>query len=85
MLSAIAHDEDRIDVAFTVRSRRSGVTWRVILLHERRIVYRGRRRTRAPRGTFVLRYSLPDWYGSEVVTARASSPSGEVCRASARL
>ena len=74
-----------IAVTFTVRSRRSGVSWRVVLLHERRIVFRGRLRTGPPRGTFVLRRSLPDWYGSEMVAARATSPTGEVCSASARL
>jgi len=79
-------DSDRvIDVAFTVRSRRSGVAWRVVLLHERRIVFRGKLRTRAPQARFILRRSLPDWYGSEVVAGRATSPSGEVCVASARL
>jgi hypothetical protein len=76
---------NRIDVTFTVRARRSGVTWRVVLLHDRRIVFRGTRRTRPPRASFVVRQMLEDWYGSEAVTARATSPRGEVCRASARL
>ena len=75
----------RIDVTFTVRARRSGVAWRVVLLHDRRIVFRGTRRTRPPRASFVLQQTLDDWYGSETVTARATSPRGEVCRASARL
>jgi hypothetical protein len=74
-----------IAVTFTVRSQRSGVTWRVILLHERRTVYHGELRTHPPKGTFVLSRSLPDWYGSEVVTARALSPRGEICVASARI
>jgi hypothetical protein len=77
--------DSRIDVTFTVRSKRSGVVWRVILLHERRIVYRGKLRTRPPKASFVLRHALADWYGSETVTARATSARGEVCRASARL
>jgi hypothetical protein len=75
----------RIDVTFTVRARRSGVVWRVVLLHDRRIVFRGTRRTRPPRASFVLQQTLDDWYGSETVTARATSPRGEVCRASAKL
>lgn len=79
------NDGDRIDVTFAVRTKRSGVTWTVILLHERQIAYRGKLRTRPPKSSFVLRYSLADWYGSEVVSARATSPSGEVCRVSARL
>jgi hypothetical protein len=75
----------RIVVTFTVRARRSGVAWRVVLLHERRIVFRGTRRTRPPRASFVLQQTLDDWYGSETVAARATSPRGEVCRASAKL
>jgi hypothetical protein len=76
---------DTISVTLRVTSRRSGRTWSVVLLHERRIVYRGTRRTRPPRATFVLSYSLPSWYGSEEVAARARGPLGEVCRVSARL
>jgi len=82
---ALRESDHTIAVTFTVRSRRSGVRWRVVLLHERRIVYRGRLRTRPPKGTFVLQRSLPDWYGSEEVAARAASPRGEVCAISARL
>jgi hypothetical protein len=82
---ALRSSDHTIAVTFTVRSRRSGVTWRVVLLHERRIVFRGRLRTRPPKGMFVLHRSLPDWYGSEVVAARATSPKGEVCPVSVRL
>jgi hypothetical protein len=39
-----------ISVTFRVQSHRSGVIWSVILLHERRIVFRGSLRTLRPRG-----------------------------------
>lgn len=77
--------DDTIRVTFTVVSKQSGVRWRVLLLHERRIVQRRTLQTRPPKGTFVLRSTVADWYGSEVVSARATSPGGEVCRATARL
>lgn len=83
--SGSGKEGNRIEVTFTVRARRSGVAWRVVLLHERRIVFRRTRRTRPPRASFVLQQTLEDWYGSEAVTARATSPRGEVCRATARL
>jgi hypothetical protein len=78
-------DDKRIEVTFTVDSRRNGVSWRVILLHERRIVFRGKLRTRPPKGIFVLSGAVSDYYGSDAIAARATSSSGEVCRASASL
>lgn len=78
-------DDHRIDVTFVVDSRRNGVSWRVILLHERRIVWQGTLRTRAPKGILVFSGAVSDYYGSDAIAARATSPGGEVCRVSASL
>jgi hypothetical protein len=55
--------------------------WRVILLHERRTAFRGVGRARGD-GSYRLRRRLPDWVGTDTVTARATAAGGEVCLAS---
>ena len=77
--------EGWIRVEFEVDSKRNGVVWRVVVLHERNLFFQGTARTMAPSGSFELRRSVQDWWGSELISARASSPWGEVCRASARI
>lgn len=77
--------EGRIRVELEVDSSRSGVVWRVVVLHERNVVFQGSARTTAPSGSFELRRSVQDWWGTEQITARATSRAGEVCRASARI
>lgn len=74
-----------IRVAFEVDSSRNGVVWRIVALHERNLFFQGTARTVAPSGSFEVRRSVPDWWGTELISARATSPSGEVCRASARI
>ena len=70
-----------IRVEFEVRSRRGGERWRVVLVHERRVAWRGRARTRSGSGSFRVRRSLPDFGGADQVTARASGPRGNICQA----
>lgn len=77
--------EGWIRVEFEVDSRRNGVVWRVVALHERNLFFQGTARTLAPSGSFEIRRSVQDWWGTELISARATSPSGEVCRASARI
>ena len=60
------------------------VTRAVVLLHERRIAFRGNLRTRS-NGSIELKRSVPDWFGVDDLVARASGPRGESCRVSARL
>jgi hypothetical protein len=77
-------DDDVIEVELEIETPRRGSRWSVILLHERRIAFRGSVRTRS-NGKIELERSVPDWFGVDLLVARASGPRGESCRVSARL
>src|SRR3954452_20074086 len=79
-----AHD-GAIRVEFQVRGRRGGERWRVVLVHERRVAWRGRARTRSGSDSFRIRRSVPDFSGADQATLRASGPGGNTCVASGRL
>jgi hypothetical protein len=72
-------------VEFEVDSRRAGERWRIVLVHERRVAWRGRARTRHDDGSFRIRRSLPDFGGADQITARASGPRGNTCAATGLL
>jgi hypothetical protein len=75
-----------ISVEFEVKRSRRGERWRVVLVHERRVAWRGTVRThRSSGGSFRLRRTLPDLDGSDRVKLRASGPRGLTCEASATL
>ena len=78
-------DDDRLRVDLDVRTPRRGTTWNVVIVHERRLVFRSRSRTAGSSGSFSLRRTLPDWPGRDTVTVRANGPRGETCRASATV
>ena len=77
-------DDGVLRVELRVDPRRRGGRWSVVLLHERRIVYRGRL---APSGggSVRLRRNVPDLFGRDAVTARASGPLRETCRLTATI
>jgi hypothetical protein len=72
-----------IEVRFEVEHTRSGQSWRVALVRERRVVWRGRARTQS--GSFEIERRLPDFSGADQITARAVGPRGLTCTASATL
>jgi hypothetical protein len=74
-----------ISVEFDVQQHRAGDAWRVVLVHERRVEWRGTARTRGSSGSFRVRRTLDDFDGPDQVTARASGPRGITCQASATL
>src|SRR3954447_1209349 len=74
-----------IRVELEVRGRRGGERWRVVLVHERRVAWRGRARTRGGSDSFRIRRSIPDFSGADQVTARAAGPHGNTCVAGGRL
>lgn len=80
----VRSDDDVIEVELELETPRRGSTWAVILLHERRTAFRGSLRTRSD-GSIELKRSVPDWFGVDVLVARASGPRGESCRVSARV
>ncbi|MBA2642603.1 MAG: hypothetical protein H0U82_06740 [Actinobacteria bacterium] len=71
-----------IRVEFEIDVERPGGTWRVILLHERRTAFRGTLRP-GDSGTIRLRRTVPNWFGTDSFTVRATASRGETCRATA--
>lgn len=77
-------DDDAVRVELEVETRQRGSTWAVILLHERRIAFRGNLRTDGD-GSIELRRTVPDWFGTDSFVVRATGPRSESCRVSASL
>jgi hypothetical protein len=77
--------DDGIEVRFEVEHARGGVVWRVALVHERRVAWKGTARTSRSGGSFELRRTLRDLPGADAVSAQAWGPRGLVCRAAATL
>ena len=78
-------DEGELRVDLTLRSRRSAQRWRVIVVHERRLAYRGTLRASRSSDRVTLRRTVPDLFGPDTVSLRASGGPGETCRATATL
>lgn len=81
----LKRDDDGIELRFAVGHGRAGVVWRVVLVHERRVVWRDNARTTRASGAFEVRRTLRDLPGADAITARAWGPRGLVCRAAATL
>jgi len=79
----LSEEDGRIEVEFEVDQNRSGVRWSVVLRRPTTVLVRTTRVTRAPSGSFELRRVVADLAGRDRITARATSPAGEVCRATA--
>ena len=78
------NDEDgRIEVEFEVDQNRRGVRWTIVLMQNGKSVARLTRVTKAPSGSFEARVLRTDTAGPDRFTARATSPSKEVCTARA--
>lgn len=78
-------DDGTIEIELRVGLRRQISPWRVVLLHERQLVFQGLRRASHVGYAFQLRRVVPDWPGRESVTARLTAPSGRTCRLSASI
>lgn len=76
-------EDGEIRVRFEIDTRGSTSTWKVVLLHERRLVFRGVLRPKGDSGDVELRRVLEDWFGSDALVIRATGPRAETCRASA--
>jgi hypothetical protein len=74
-----------IELEFDVDHNRAGTQWRVAIVHERRVAWRGTVRTSGSSGSLSVERRLPDLLGSDTVTARAWGPAGVTCRATATL
>lgn len=80
-----ARDHGQLRVDLELRTGRRGATWTVVLVHERRLVLRGDRRTDSSSGSLSVRRTIDDWFGEDTVNARATGPGGELCRVSATV
>jgi hypothetical protein len=78
-------DDGRLEVDFRVRSRRAGERWRLLLVHERRVAWRGTLRTGSSSRSVRVRLRGPDYEGADRIVARASGPNGVTCQATAVL
>ena len=78
-------EDHGIEVRFKLRQTQATGAWRVALVHERRVVWKGTLRTRRQSRSFELRRTLQDLPGDDTVTASAWGPRGLGCRATATL
>ena len=81
----IRTDDGKLHVELEIEGRRRGVAWSVILLRERRIVFRGVVRARKNSREVRLRRTFDDWFGRDSIVIRASGPRAETCRVSASI
>ena len=79
----LSEEDGRIEVEFEVDQNRVGVRWTVTVHQNGARIARVVRTTRAPSGSFEARLLAPNTPKADVFTARASSPSREVCTARA--
>lgn len=78
-------DNGRLETEFEVDQNRSGVTWKVTIRRNGAVAVKTHARTKAPSGSFSVARRLANSAGSDTIRARATSPSGEVCTASATV
>jgi hypothetical protein len=78
-------DDGRIQTELEVDQNVNGVTWAVTLRRNGVLAASTKATTKAPSGSFELRRLLTDGPGADTISARATSPSGEVCTAKASI
>ena len=74
-------DGGRLETEFEVDQNRNGVKWTVKLRRNGRLAVKTTATTKAPSGSFSVNRRLTNGPGSDRITARATSPSGQVCTA----
>ncbi len=79
----LSEENGRIEVEFEVDQNRNGVRWNVVLKRNGQRVARLTRTTRPPSGSFEARIVAANRAGNDVISGRATSPTGEVCTARA--
>jgi len=78
-------DRGRLKAELEVDQNVAGVTWAVQLRRNDTVVVDTTRTTRAPSGSLRIERRLGKGAGPDTVSATATSPSGEVCTASATV
>ena len=74
-------DDGRLEVEFEVDQNRNDVRWKVRARRDGKLVIKTSAVTQAPSGSFSVERRIADPAGSNRIAARATSPSGEVCKA----
>jgi len=76
----LSPENGRIEVEYEIDSNRVGQTWRVRIVKNGTVIFRGTRETKGPSGSFELRLVTSNTAGDDVFRARAThAASGEVC------
>ena len=57
------------------------MTWNVTISHNATVAVKTTATTVAPSGSFSIERRLPNGAGKDAISARATSPTGEVCTA----
>jgi hypothetical protein len=77
----VKRDDGRLETEFEVDQNRNGVRWTVRIRRNGKSVVNTSATTKAPSGSFSVERRIGDPVGTDRITAKATSPSGEVCKA----
>src|SRR3954453_11505375 len=83
-LSVWAEKQHRIGATFRLAGAHPGVDWRLVVVHEGHVAFRGRARGGADGGLKVT-HRMGGYPGADRVLVRAYGPDGATCAATARL
>ena len=78
-------DDGRLEVEFEVDQNRSGVRWTVTIRRNGRVVVNTTRRTAGASGSFSVERRIANPAGTDTISARAVSSSGQTCTAKLRV
>jgi hypothetical protein len=78
-------DSRALRVDLRVDTRRPFPRWRIVLLHERTLVFNGVRRSHGSHRRLRLALTLPDWPGRETVRARLTTHDVRTCQLGATI
>ena len=81
----VKRDRGRLKTEFEVDQNVNGVAWDVEISRNGTVVVETTRRTRAPSGSFSVERRLTNGAGPDTISAKATSPAGEVCTATATI
>jgi hypothetical protein len=72
-------EDGRLRIEFRIDADRRYRAWSVVILRERRIVFRGTMRSGRGTHRVDVRRTIDDWPGTDAVVARASARGGQSC------
>jgi 2-methylaconitate cis-trans-isomerase PrpF len=78
-------EDDEIRIDLEIRTQQRNTAWNVILLRERRTVFKGVIRSHGGSRTVKLRRTIDNWFGRDSIVVRAAGPRLETCRVSATV